>query len=419
LRRRLADQDGFSIVIAVVLLGIMMSSGLAAYAYVDNGQDQARVERVDESAFNLGEGALNAQLSILSRSWPGTAAQAYPECTQTAPAQQFCPTAAEMQASFGGGGVVDTDYDSGQPSWSTTIHDDEDGAFFDPDAASGWDSYDANGNDRLWVRSQATYTVGPRAGRSRALVALVEIETLNIAVQFPQRTVIAGKFETTNNGNKIIVQTNATQTSPHNVTLRCPNVSGNDNSCAKYRAPKQVTPPESISGGEYLDEQGQPLPALPEDGRDALRQQAVSNGTYYPTGCPSSAALASGLAGGGVVWVETGSCSYTGNTVFGSASEPAMLIFGSGTLALGGTTVFHGMIYMVNELERTDWLLQLGGNTEVDGRVFVDNWGGVSAGSSKVNITYNDFQNATQQFTTFGAAGIVQNSWREVTPSGG
>jgi hypothetical protein len=414
LRRRFAAQDGFSIVIAVVLLGFMMSSGLAAYAYVDTGQDQARVERVDESALNLGEGALNAELAILARNWPGSAAQAYPVCTQTAPDADFCPTAAEMQASFDG-----VDYQTGAPTWTTTIHDDDDGDFFDPDAADGWAAYDANGNDRLWVRSQATYTVGADAGRSRALVALVEIETLNVSVQFPQRTVIAGKFETTNNGNKIIVQTNATETSPHNVTLRCANVSGSDDSCAKYRPPKQVTPPASISGGEYLDEQGQPLPALAADAQDAVRRQAVSAGTYYSTACPSAAALAAGLADGGVVWVETASCSYTGNTTFGSASQPGMLVFGSGTLALGGTTSFHGVIYMVNALERTDWLLSLQGNTQVDGRVFVDNWGGVSAGSSKVNITYNDFQNAEQQFTAFGAAGIVQNSWREIVPGDG
>lgn len=393
--------------IAVVLLGIMMSTGLAAYAYVDTGQDQSRVERVDESALNLGEGALNAQTFILSRAWPGSPGQAYPVCTQAAPDPNACPTPASIAATFDS-----VDYRTGQPAWTTSVHDDVDGSFFDPEDAVGWPAYDANGNSRLWVRSEATYTVGPRAGRSRALVALVEIETFDVTVQFPERTLIAGKFETTNNGNKIIVQTNATETSPHKVTLRCPNVDEDD--CARFRPPKQITPPQSISGGEYVDEQGDPLPVLPEEAQDALRRQAISAGTFYGTGCPSAAQLSSGLASGGVVWIDTASCEYTGNSVFGSTSQPGMLIFGTGTLTLGGTTVFNGVIYMLNRLESNGWLVILEGNTQVNGRVFVDNWGGISAGSSKVNITYNDFQNIPQQFTSFGAAGIVQNSWREI-----
>jgi hypothetical protein len=409
LRRRLAQQDGFSVVIAVVLMSFMLSSGLAAYAYVDTGQDLSRTERVDESALNLTEGALNSQMTILARNWPGSSEQAYPPCVEQDPDPALCPTPEEMEASFDS-----VDYRTGDPQWTTTVHDDEDASFFDPDAADGWASWDANDNNRLWVRAEATYTVGAHAGRSRALVALVEVETINVSVQFPERTLVAGRFETTNNGNKVIVDTNATQTSPHNVTLRCADVSGSDNSCAKYRPPKQVTPPESISGGEYVDDVGQPLPALPEDARDALRQQALTDGTFYASGCPSASALAAGLAGGGVVWVDTGSCGYTGNTVFGSPSQPGVLVFGSGILSLGGTTVFHGVIYMLNALGLSDWMVQLQGNTQVDGRIFVDGWGGVSAGSSKVNVTYNDFQNSTQQFTTFGAAGIVQNSWREI-----
>jgi hypothetical protein len=397
-------------------MGFMLSSGLAAYAYVDSGQSQSRVERVDESAFNLGEGVLNAQTAVLSRNWPSGPSQAYPACTQAVADPSFCPQADAMAASFGSS----VDYQTGAPAWTTTVHDDEDGAYFDPDAAADWPAYDANGNGSVWIRAEATFTVGPNAGRTRALVAQIDVQTVNVSVQFPERTLIAGRFQTTNNGNKIIVQTNATETSPHNVTLRCADVSGANVGCAKYRPPKQVTPPESISGGEYLDESGQPLPALSEASQDALKGQAVADGSYYAGSCPNASALAADLADGGVVWVETASCgTYTGNTTFGSPTAPGVLVLGEGGVSFGGTTKFYGVIYALNRLGlgADNWLVDLGGNTEITGRIFVDGWAGVSAGSSKVNITYDDFRDVEQSLTSFGTASIVQNSWREIVPA--
>ena len=415
MRRRLAAEDGFSIVIAIALMGLMLSSGLAAYAYVDTGQNQSRVERVDESAFNLTEGILNAQTAVLSRDWPSNAGEAYPACTETQADPDFCPQSASIAASFGS-----VDYETGAPTWTTTVHDDEDGSFFDPDAADDWAAYDANGNGSIWARAQATYTVGPNAGRSRSVVAQIQVATVDVSVQFPERTLIAGRFRTTNTGNKIIVQTNATQTSPHDVTLRCVDVSSQDDDCADYRPPKQVTPPASITGGQYLDESGQPLPALADAAQEALRGQAIEDGTYYAGACPSGPALAADLADGGVVWVETASCgAYTGSETFGSPTSPGILVLAEGGVAFAGTTKFYGVIYALNRLGygSDTWLVDLGGNTEITGRIFVDGWAGISAGSSKVNINYEDFNSVEQDFTSYGTASIVQNSWREIVPS--
>ena len=44
----------------------------------------------------------------------------------------------------------------------------------------------------------------------------------------------------------------------------------------------------------------------------------------------------------------------------------------------------------------------------------IDGPGGLSAGSSKVNLVYDP--NVFNGFNAFGTVGIVQNTWREITP---
>jgi hypothetical protein len=401
---RLRNEQGFSIVTAIMLLGFMLSAGLASYAYVDTEQDQSRVERVGESSFNLTEGLLNTQTFILSRNWPRTASRTYPaQCTQASAPTAYCPQPGTIAATF-----TNVDHQTGAPTWVTTVHDDDDGdEFYDQEVVDDLPAWDANGNDRVWVRAEGAYTVGARPTRKHALVALVRVERVQEGLRFPQRTLIAGKFETTNNGKKIIVQTNSTETSPHPITLRCTPVTSS--ACANYDAGKgQIAPTGSIVGGEYVGQT-----ALPPESSNALRERAITDGTFYST-CPTATQLAQGLLGG-VVWIDGNvGCSYTSNTVFGSTSAPGILILRQGTLSLAGVSTFHGVVYALNELNLTGWVVTLGGNTEIDGRIFIDGPGGLSAGSSKVNLTYNDFLNAQIPFTTYGTAGIVQNSWREI-----
>ncbi len=401
MRQRLAAQDGFSIVIAVVLLGFMMSAGLASFAYVDTGQNQSRVERVDESAFNLGEGVLNAQAFFLSRHWPRTVARQYPTCTQASAAAAFCPQPATISATFDS-----VDYQTGAPAWQAVVHDDTGSEFYDEDDVEDRPAYDANGNDKVWVRVDSSYTVGSQGERHRALVALVQIERVQSGLQFPARTIVAGHFTTTNDGNKILIDTKSTQTSPHNVTLRCSPVSPPSAGCADYEAAKgQLEPTGAIESG-YQDQD-----ALPVETQNALREKAMADDTYYASTCPSSFT-------GEVVWVETATCEIGTNT--NSATAPGIVIFGSGKMSISANRSFYGVIYMLNNLDLTDGdVVKLHANTEVTGRIFIDGQGGIEVGSSKLNLLYEDFLNIPQAFTTYGTAGVVQNSWREIASDGG
>lgn len=395
MRRRLAGEDGIAIVIAIVLLGLMMSAGLASYAYVDTGQNQSRVERVDESAFNLGEGLLNHQAFILSRMWPRTSARTYPTCTDAAADPAFCPQASSIEASYDG-----VDYQTGDPTWTTAVRDDTGSAFYDAADVDARPAYDQNRNDKVWVRAQATYTVGPAAGRTRTVVALVQVERIPVAVQFPERTLIAGKFAVSNSGNQTYVQTNSTQTSPHPVTLRCTPAAVNSPQCANYNRTDQIQPPGAIETG-YV---GQSV--LSTQMQDALREKAVTDGTYYANTCPASLT-------GEVVWVESATCSVGQDA--NSMSAPGITVFGSGKLTISSNKTFYGVVYMLNKSNSTDFdVFKLHANSKLVGRVFVDGGGGVTVGSSKENLWYEDFKDAQVQMSVYGTAGVVQNSWREI-----
>jgi hypothetical protein len=50
----------------------------------------------------------------------------------------------------------------------------------------------------------------------------------------------------------------------------------------------------------------------------------------------------------------------------------------------------------------------------VFGSIVIDGPGGLSAGSSSVNLVYDP--NVISNFRAFGTVGIVQNTFREITP---
>ena len=79
---------------------------------------------------------------------------------------------------------------------------------------------------------------------------------------------------------------------------------------------------------------------------------------------------------------------------------------------LNGTATFYGVIYHANVDESSDMLVTLTGNISVYGSIVIDGAGGLSAGSSKVNLVYNP--NAFAGLKAFGTAGIVQNTFREI-----
>jgi hypothetical protein len=96
-----------------------------------------------------------------------------------------------------------------------------------------------------------------------------------------------------------------------------------------------------------------------------------------------------------------------------------MIIVQSGTLRLAGNQVFCGIIYMRNQPTTISGpVFATDGSAQVVGAVAVDGPGGVvvgsGCGSCGGSILYDP--NAAGQVGVAGTAGLVQNTWRELSP---
>jgi len=397
MRDRLSSERGGVVVTAVLLIAIMLSIGLAAMAQVDTQQDQSRKERVGESSFNLGEAALTTQIYILGRKGTGTASKPYPDTCPTA-GNEFCPDPAKVALSYNK--ATQADYDPSETVWRTWVRDNAStgggtpDTFWRDDLLASRPRYDENGDKLMWVRAQANVR-----GRERAMVGLIRIEPR--PVTFPAYAILAGKFRTTNNGNHSAQIVNTAGSL--GVTVRCSGSIPSSN-CIEYQPNKGQILPNNVYTG-YTEDTTVSL-----DDLESLLDVARANGTYYSS-CPTDLT-------GDVVALDTGTdCAFQGNTVHNSAANPGLLIIVSGRVEFRGTTVYHGLVYHPNLANSADFdLIKVHGNSQVNGGVIVDGkHGGISAGSSgKLNINFNN--NAFNDINSFGTAGVVQNTWREIAP---
>jgi hypothetical protein len=379
--KRLSHESGAALVTAIIVTGIMLSIGLATLAWADNGFRTSGEERVRESAFNLADTVLDAQTYQLGRNWPKSS-NPFPPCSNTAqPAG--CPSEATLSQSF-----TAVDYGDGY-TWSTQVQDNG-GAVEDlytTADAVGQPGYDANGDGRLWVRAEATVR-----GETRRLLG--EIQAQEVPLAFPRNTVTAGHFETTNNGNKVIVDTLGTSGQPGDVSVRCVANPG----CATYRD-GQISPPTAYTGYTGGD-------AMSPDDLNNLKGRAIANGTYYAS-CPADPS-------GDIVFVETGNCVYNGgpgNTV----TSPGMFVINNGTLSLGGNFEYYGLVYAHNAQGSSGNVVMLQGTSLIHGAVAVDGLGGVSAGSSKLNLIYDS--NVFSKVKGYGTGELTPGTWRELGPN--
>lgn len=384
LRRLIQDEDG-SVVVAVVALTLMLVLGIATYSAVGTQTQLSSRDRVRESSFNLSEGALNAQTFIIGRLGPGSVARAYPaQCPSGT--DPLCPDPTRLDDHFDG--ATQADYGGGQTTWTTSVRDNGNGDFYDPSNLSPY-AYDQNADNRVWVRADATVR-----GRKRSIVALIAVEARPVA--FPRYSITAGHFSTTNNGNKLIVNT----TGSLGLAVRC-STPPDSPGCLDYETQKGQVSPENLVYNYPT------RPAITADELAGLEELAQGNGTYYTT-CPSNPS-------GTVVVVESGNCSYN-NSVPGaccnSATAPGLFIIKNGTFSLNGNLEYHGIVYALNQQNTSGNVVSLGGTAAIKGGVTVDGPGGVAAGASGTNIVYAPA--AFDGVRSFGTAAVVQNTWREL-----
>lgn len=397
MRRTLSSERGGVIVTAVLLLAIMMAVGLAALSQVDSQQQESRKQRERESSFNLAEASLTTQIYILGRKGPGTVSRPYPVTCPTA-GNEFCPDAAKLAVNYDAASQPDFGTSS---VWRTWVRDNAVGTtpdtFWQDSLLITRPRYDANLDKLMWVRAQANVR-----GRERAMVGLIRIEPR--PVTFPGYAILAGKFRTTNNGSHAAAIVDTTGSSL-GVAVRCSGAIPSSG-CIDYKPSRGQISPNTVSTG-YSEDQ-----AVSADDLAALMDVARANGTYH-TSCPSN------LTGDVVVLDPGGTteCTYQGNTSHNSLANPGLLILASGKIEFRGTENFYGLVYHPNLASSTAAdLVRVHGNAQLNGGVIVDGNGGVEAGSSgKLNIKFN--ANAFNDINSFGTAGVVQNTWREIQPA--
>jgi hypothetical protein len=335
----------------------------------------------------LSEAVLNAETNILPGRWPGSAASAFTPCNQSSTSAN-CPDPGSLlrgftNKDFGGGSAA---------SWNLTVRDNGLGNFYDDTDTQSQPAYDASGpngvpDSLVWVRAQATVR-----GQTRTVIALVRAST--VGQNFPRSVITAGHFKTTNNGNKTIIDTG----SGPGILARCSTGAGGPgrgNSCLDYVPTKGQVWPNSYTANTSVPN----AMSLPEVA--ALRARAKAAGTWYAT-CPVT------LPSAPVVFVELGPCSGGAN----SASAPGILVINAGTYSIGSNSTFYGIVYAVNSTNLTGDVISLSGNSLIRGAAVVDGAGGVSAGSSKMNIIWDP--NVFNVVQSTASVAILANSWREL-----
>jgi hypothetical protein len=403
--RRAKDEQGIALVVTVLLLMVLSGVGLALLLLTNNQQKAALREQASESAFTVGEAALNAEVSQLSRKWPTESGEAVSTCTAgVTTSTNYCPAKESLEVGYPN--ISPATCPAGTPKdpwgsalgneWTTYVRDDATGEVFNSATEQSQLAYDANKDGKVWVRS-----VGVVQCRLVTVVTLVTRQ--QIAISFPHNVVTANWFETTNNGKKVIVDTEGEAGQSGSVSVRCE--SPHPEPCANYEKGKgQVSPDTTV-------QESGTSPTLPSTTLKALREEAEASGHYYKTGsCPS------GAPSGMPAYVE-GPCAVNvgSNTVVNSQSSPGFLIIANGTFSMGGTSKFYGVVYCLNQQKSSGVVASLEGNAEITGAIDIDGGGGASFGSSgSPNITYSG--KAIEELKAYAGAAATRNSFR-VLPS--
>ncbi|MEA2156943.1 MAG: hypothetical protein QOE11_3083 [Solirubrobacteraceae bacterium] len=410
-------EDGSILVIAMVLMGVMLAIGLASFTFVDGQQTRGREQRERETSLNLTEAVLYSQGFALAQSWPGNAAAAatIPTTCTSASVQPLCPdpsTLAAGNSSSPASANFTSPDASSNVTWTTHIRDNggpisdafvysqvdapqtgtnvKTGAAYTCPAPCKWD---ANGDLKLWVQAR-----GVVHGGIRNVVALLKRE--QFSEPFPRNGVTAGSFETTNQGNKTIIDSTGSQ-----VVVRCTALTA---ACTDYNAAKGQVLPATI----VRDPATPPAMTAAQIGRFMAVAKSASPSTYY-TSCPASLT-------GTVVFIDLPSsattCTDSNNGVYNSSTDPGIVIMPRGSLSMKGS--LYGLVYMANEQNTSGPVLTLQANSEVFGGVAVDGPGRLVVGQASTprpTITY--VPNAFNSLATYGTTGLVQNTWRELPPS--
>lgn len=417
------DERGFVLITAMIVLAVFMVLTVAMVTIVDVQTNQSGHERSGEAAFELASSALRTEAYQLQVAWPATSTQVLPSCNSTTAQQPGCEGTAltqELQSTTSG-----PDY--AHATWSAQAFDNTQPTY-SPTLATSAPAWDANGDNSMWVRAQATAN-----GQTRTVVERVTRRLQTVTL--PENVVTAGGLYTKSSGTPTIIDaTDPTSGVTGPVEVRC-SASGQppQGNCLGWQ-PGQLSPASAYQAG-YVD---------PADGSGILTsaelqtfvQTAAANGTLYDENGTSYGTFAAQYGcppeptNGIVVVAGTGACAYKSNATWNTAAAPGVIIFLSSqaSISFQGSEVFNGLLYMANEggvtpaassvctsaqLSTAPTLVTVAGSAVISGGIFVNGCGLVSLQDNGDALNFS--LNAFQALQTYGSATPAPGTFRVVS----
>ena len=397
-------EDGSAIVTAILVMAIMIPIGLALLAIVDTQATSSGSERTRDRAFNLADSALHSAAFALSRSaWPSSGSSA-PNNSGT-PAAATCASSsfgATLGAATNAGSTtarlqpnLNASYEDPAytgATWQINVCDNDPsgaGPTVWKDALLAGMNYDANGDERVWVRSEASV-----AGHRRVLAALVRVAEENALSS--KYGLITGRLnaELTNTAGAVLTggllgsltsallgsdplvapdpTANTTPPTSGITAVRCGALEG----CltgALGGLSSAVPPLSTVITGGRLVQTTSPT-ATSEASIAQLKQQAIASGTYVAatngtqtSSNPPACTIPAGANSDTVVYIEqvtAGTVNAPGGagdhycllSVAANVSFKALVIGsgrivvrGNNTTASGTVNTFRGFLYALNE----------------------------------------------------------------------
>jgi Tfp pilus assembly protein PilX len=224
------------------------------------------------------------------------------------------------------------------------------------------------------------------------------------------------------NGNVITLVSPTTITHPAGSPVydAPPNKDVNGNDCQNWSGgggnqTAQVNPKTG-----FISDPSYP-PAMSTAEVEALSRAADAK-VYYDT-CPSPTDV-NAWTGHVIVMSTTNTilnCSIkTGTTTINSSSNPGYIIIQRGTLDFQSALTYYGLIYMQNLMNygsNDPFVVSMSGNPTIYGGIAVDGFGKVQIGQASGNEPSVVFTPTPfRDFSATGAAGLIQNTWRELDP---
>jgi Tfp pilus assembly protein PilX len=409
--RSARNEQGFALISAILLLTVILGLGMGLLLLTDNEQKASGREQASEAAFTLAESALNAQVGQVSRSWPGREQESYPDtlhgtpplirCTAATTATNGCPSAASLTAAYPAASSTcpaGTAKDPwGSPlsnSWTTYVRDDVGGGYFNSANEQSQPGFDANGDNKLWVRA-----VGVVQCRVVSVITLVSRQL--VPLNFPIDAASGNWFQVTNEGNKVIVNTagEPPASQPGAISMRCEGVA----ECEGWNAAKEQISPNTTKAPPN------PATTLTTAQMAELKAEAKSAGTFHSAATATCPKTMSELSGQPAYVEGCGELKLTGG-VGNAAGKAGFLALADGTLELLGNAEFFGEIYARNPANLSSAVVSLGGTAQVIGGIMVDGRGGILFGSSKANLVFDP--SGAQGAKSYAGATPTRNTFR-------